>query len=102
MSLTFPRLNTHHLPEILELLTETWPLLYGETGCPNFNLPYLQWLYGGPNADRNMILGCRDESGRLVGVKSALFRDMRLHGKAVDAYRDASGNQARAAFWPQT
>lgn len=66
--------------DILALLQDVWPRLYGATGCPQFSSDYLRWLYGGPEADRHLLLGYRLD-GRLVGFKSSLLRDLRMEGK---------------------
>jgi hypothetical protein len=73
------RLSLENESEILALLQDVWPRLYGATGCPQFSSDYLRWLYGGPDAERHLLLGCRIE-GRLVGFKASLSRDLRLGG----------------------
>lgn len=72
-TITVKRLTTANTAEVTQFLNRTWPTLYGETGCPVFNDAYLNWLYGGPNQDRNLILGCfKDDI--LVAMKALLFR----------------------------
>lgn len=78
-SADFQRLTLADEPEILALLQNVWPRLYGETGCPQFSGDYLRWLYGGPDASRHLLLGCRI-GGRMVGLKSYLSRDILLDG----------------------
>ena len=83
--LSFVRLSTLDIDEILGLLNETWPVLYGSTGCPHFTADYLRWLYGGPEAAASLILGCRSE-GVLVGLKAYLYRAMRHRERDVRAH----------------
>ena len=73
----FVRLHEPDLPELLTLLQDVWPTQYGATGCPDFSADYLRWLYGGPDAARHLLLGCRLD-GRLVAARGALYR--RTHG----------------------
>ncbi|AUH32283.1 hypothetical protein [Paracoccus tegillarcae] len=80
----FERLTLENESEILALLQDVWPRLYGATGCPQFSADYLRWLYGGPDCSRHLLLGCR-EKGRLVGLKAYLSRDLLLDGQARSA-----------------
>jgi len=84
LDLEFSRLTAADSTEVVELLTKTWPLLYGETGCIAFDAAYLDWLYGGPNAAKTLIVGCR-KAGRLVGVKAAVYRRLSVAGAMRDA-----------------
>ena len=86
MALTFSRLSLADTPEICDLLNRTWPVMYGKTGCPVFSQAFIDWLYGGPDAEQHFILGCRDENGGLVGVKAALFRQMSFQGQFHPAF----------------
>lgn len=79
------RLSVDHAAEAADLLNRTWPALYGETGCPVFSETYLQWLYGGPNQDRHLILGRRVD-GALVGLKAYLHRRISDGAQHWDAH----------------
>lgn len=68
------RLSASDTDEILALLQQTWPALYGATGCPAFGAGFLRWLYGGPDAAHHLLFGARDDAGRLIGFKASLFR----------------------------
>lgn len=76
----FVELSVLDQAEILALLQATWPVLYGKTGCPAFSAEYLDWLYGGPDASKHYLYGCRNEQGELIGFKAALYRKMSLNG----------------------
>ncbi|WP_298562242.1 hypothetical protein [uncultured Aliiroseovarius sp.] len=74
------------IEDILNLLGRVWPQLYGATGCPAFSAGYLKWLYSGPDAEKNHLLGFRDESGELIAFKAALFRSIRISGEIRSAW----------------
>ncbi|MFV0292946.1 MAG: hypothetical protein ACK5II_06925 [Paracoccus sp. (in: a-proteobacteria)] len=76
----FERLSLANESEALALLQDVWPRLYGATGCPQFSLGYLRWLYGGPNAERHFLAGVRI-NGRLAAFKASLSRDLILCNK---------------------
>lgn len=73
-------LSVADAPEILQLLKEVWPTTYGSAGCPVFTLSYLEWLYGGPLAHRNLLIGIRNDGGRLIGFRAYLYRNFTLGG----------------------
>lgn len=81
--LRFSLLSLDDCDDILGLLRDTWPVLYGDTGCIDFDGDYLRWLYGGPDADRHLLLGCF-KGDRLVGVKAALYRRLTVSGALRD------------------
>jgi N-acetylglutamate synthase-like GNAT family acetyltransferase len=68
-------LSVENVGEIATLLNETWPTLYGNTGCIVFTEDYLKWLYGGPDSDRHILQGFRFD-GKLMAVEAALFRQL--------------------------
>jgi N-acetylglutamate synthase-like GNAT family acetyltransferase len=68
-------LSAENAGEIATLLNETWPTLYGSTGCIVFTEDYLKWLYGGPDSDRHILRGFRFD-GKLVAMQAALFRKL--------------------------
>lgn len=77
--LSTTQLDLSHIDQISQLLNRVWPTLYGPSGCPVFSTEYLGWLYGGPNAARNTLLGAF-RGDELVGFKANLFRPLAQDG----------------------
>ncbi len=83
--LNFTRLSPADLSKIGPFLNSIWGQLYGKTGSPVFHQDYLDWMYGGPNKDKNILLGSFVDN-ELVAFQSFLYRRMVCNGNALDSY----------------
>ncbi len=83
--LKFNRLCLEDLSKISRFLNAVWGQLYGKMGSPVFHQDYLQWLYGGVNKDKNILLGAflNDE---LVAYQSFLYRRMIYDRTTLETY----------------
>jgi hypothetical protein len=73
------RLFVDDVPEVADFLNRCWGAGYGLEACPVFDARYLQWLYGGPQAETTRLFGYRCD-GRLVAFRSYLARTVVVGG----------------------
>ncbi len=83
--LKFSRLSLQEMQKIGTFLNSIWSQLYGKTGSPVFPQDYLLWLYGGPNTDKNILLGAFLDD-ELVAFQSFLPRKMICNGNVMNSY----------------
>jgi hypothetical protein len=79
------RLDQRHVAEIGSLVNQVWHEAYGSSPHPRFSREYLEWLYGGPDASLNLLLGRRID-GRLIAFKALVARRVLLHGQRLLAH----------------
>ncbi len=85
VGIQFLRLSFEDIPLISKLLMSTWPQDYGKVGSPVFSKDYLEWILGGPNKSRNVLVGCKVD-GELVAYQTFLFRRVAYKGLARNGY----------------
>jgi hypothetical protein len=88
--ITFAKLTTEDIPLIGELLMSTWPREYVKIGSPVFSKDYLQWIFGGPNKSRHILLGCKIND-KLVAYQTFLFRRVAYRGVNLNGYLNTHG-----------
>lgn len=81
----FLRLSSEDIPLIGKLLMSTWPQDYGKVGSPVFSKDYLEWILGGPNKSKNVLVGCKID-GELVAYQTFLFRQVAYKGVTMNGY----------------
>jgi hypothetical protein len=81
----FLRMSSEDIPMIGKLLMSTWPEDYGKVGSPVFSKDYLEWILGGPNKSKNVLVGCKID-GELVAYQTFLFRQVAYKGVTMNGY----------------
>ena len=79
------QLGLEHTDAILALLQTSWRSQFSTGTYPVFSRRYLDWVYGGPHARDNVLLGY-EAGGRLVGFRAMLFRSVAVHGTTTRAH----------------
>ena len=85
IGIQFVRLSSEDIPSISKLLMSTWPQEYGKVGSPVFSKDYLEWILGGPNKSKNVLVGCKIED-ELVAYQTFLFRRVAYKGVTMNGY----------------
>jgi hypothetical protein len=83
--LHFNRLTVEDAPKVSTFLNSIWSQYYGKTGSPVFHPDYLQWIFGGPNKDKNLLFGASIDNN-LVAYQSFLFRKISCCKKILNTY----------------
>ncbi len=81
----FSRLNFEDIPLISRFLMSTWPQNYGKVGSPVFSKDYLEWIFGGPNKSKNVLVGGKVDD-ELVAYQTFLFRRVAYKGATMNGY----------------
>lgn len=79
------QLGLEHTDVIAAFLETSWRSQFGSGTYPVFSRRYLDWVYGGPHAGDNVLLGY-ETGGRLVGFRAMLFRPVTVHGTIARAH----------------
>jgi hypothetical protein len=82
---SFSRISFQDIPAIAKFLMSVWPQYYGKVGCPVFKEDYLQWLFGGPNQGKHLLL-CARVDDEIVAYQSLLFRRVSCSGRLLNAF----------------
>jgi hypothetical protein len=85
VGIQFSRLNFEDIPLISRLLMSTWPQNYGKVGSPVFSKDYLEWIFGGPNKSKNVLVGGKIDD-ELVAYQTFLFRRVAYKGATMNGY----------------
>jgi hypothetical protein len=85
VGMQFSRLSFEDIPLISKLLMSTWPQDYGKEGSPVFSRDYLEWMFGGPNKSKNVLVGSKID-GELVAYQTFLFRRVAYKGVTMNGY----------------
>jgi hypothetical protein len=81
----FSRLSFEDMPLISKLLMSTWPQNYGKVGSPVFSKDYLEWIWGGSNKSKNVLVGGKIDD-ELVAYQTFLFRRVVYKGVTLNGY----------------
>ena len=81
----FLRMSSEDIPMIGKLLMSTWPEDYGKVGSPVFSKDYLEWILGGPNKSKNVLVGGKIDD-ELVAYQTFLFRRVAYKGSTMNGY----------------
>lgn len=79
------QLGLEHTDIIAALLETSWRSQFRSGSYPVFSRRYLDWLYAGPHAADNVLLGY-EQDGRLAGFRALLFRRLSIQGTATRAH----------------
>jgi hypothetical protein len=85
VGIQFSRLSFEDIPWISKFLMSTWPQNYGVVGSPVFSRDYLEWVLGGANKSKNILVGCKIDD-ELVAYQAFLFRRVAYKGVTVNGY----------------
>src|SRR4030042_5984037 len=82
VGIQFSRLSFEDIPLISKLLMSNWPQNYGKVGSPVFSKDYLEWILGGSNKSKNVLVGCKIDD-ELVAYQAFLFRRVAYKGSTI-------------------
>src|SRR4030043_255672 len=85
VGIQFSRLSFEDIPLISKLLMSTWPKNFGKVGSPVFSKDYLEWILGGANKSKNVLVGCKIDD-ELVAYQAFLFRRVAYKGLTMNGY----------------
>jgi hypothetical protein len=85
VGMQFSRLSFEDIPLISKLLMSTWPQNYGKVGSPVFSKDHLEWILGGPNKSKNVLVGGKIDD-ELVAYQTFLFRRVAHKGVTMNGY----------------